>query len=259
MTKIIRGSAVCNNCESEYTVDAYASVNTNLDPMLKEKILEDTLFKTICNKCGSTNYIAYDLLYHDMDNKTMIFLRLPTQDNSLDMEAFSDDTFGVMKEYKFFVARHPSHLMERIRTTDYGLDPRLIELYKFLWKSKHNLPLETPFEYLFFDTISSDTNPIIKFILLTEPRTSEILEDSLNDEMLQTAQRWIDLLEPKLEHKKWYLIDWQFPFGQIIGTEKYNLFYQSKITEFGDKNNVFPEQIIDVIKRTGKNSIRGKL
>jgi hypothetical protein len=156
MTKVIRGSAICNNCKSEFTVDAYASVNTKLDPALKGKILEDTLFNNVCNKCSSTNYVAYDLLYHDMDNKIMIFLRLPDMDNSLYMEAFSHDTFGIMNEYNFFVVRNPAHLIERIKTSDYGLDPRLIELYKFLFKSQNNLPLETQFEYLFFDSLNTD-------------------------------------------------------------------------------------------------------
>jgi len=83
-------------------------------------------------------------------------------------------------------------------------------------------------------------------------------KESLNDNMLKTAQKWVELPEPKLYTKKWYLIDCQYPFGQNIGAGKFILLDNSKFVVFGDEKKVFPGLIADVMKRTGESSIVGQ-
>ncbi len=70
-----------------------------------------------------------------------------------------------MKGYKFFITRNVDHLIERINSTDFGWDSRVLELYKFFHKSKNGLPLETEHEYLFFVSIFKDEqcNTIMHF------------------------------------------------------------------------------------------------
>jgi hypothetical protein len=50
------------------------SLNSDLDPDAKQKLLDGTLFQYKCEKCGHEASVAYDILYHDMKNNTMVYL-----------------------------------------------------------------------------------------------------------------------------------------------------------------------------------------
>ena len=56
----------CPKCKTENKFHIYDSINVTLDPELKKKVLDGSLFKMKCAECGTETVINYDTLYHDM-------------------------------------------------------------------------------------------------------------------------------------------------------------------------------------------------
>ena len=63
----------CPNCGHETPFTIWESINTTLNPELKEKVRSDELFKFTCHHCGLTALVDYPFLYHQMEDKIMIY------------------------------------------------------------------------------------------------------------------------------------------------------------------------------------------
>lgn len=58
------------NTEGEYTV--WDSVNVDLDPDLKSKVMDGSLFTWVCPNCKKSFNAPYSFLYHDMTHNFMV-------------------------------------------------------------------------------------------------------------------------------------------------------------------------------------------
>ncbi len=74
MTKIESENIQCSNCKYNFSVDTYESINTEINPDLKEKLLNNEINKAVCPKCKQENKISIPVLYHDMQNQIMIYV-----------------------------------------------------------------------------------------------------------------------------------------------------------------------------------------
>lgn len=70
----------CPQCGAKDNFEMWESVNTDLNPDLKTKILSRELFQWICPKCKHNYTVEYPMLYHDMSRKRLIEFR-PTSEN----------------------------------------------------------------------------------------------------------------------------------------------------------------------------------
>ena len=131
----------CPYCKAEGDFEMWKSVNIQLNPELKEKILNMEIFTYKCPKCGKEASVAYPLLYHDMSKQIMIYL-VNNDEESIEntakilsgegMESFED--FGdFSKEYTSRIVTSPLDLREKISIFDAGLDDRIIELAKLFY------------------------------------------------------------------------------------------------------------------------------
>ena len=59
------------NIEGSYTV--WDSVNVDLDPELKSKVMDGSLFTWICPNCKQSFNAPYSFLYHDMTHDFMVY------------------------------------------------------------------------------------------------------------------------------------------------------------------------------------------
>lgn len=87
------------NTEGEYTV--WDSVNVDLDPELKSKVMDGSLFTWVCPKCKKSFNAPYSFLYHDMTHNFMVYFEsekshiipfaeyLRVMENGLDMNAIT--------------------------------------------------------------------------------------------------------------------------------------------------------------------------
>lgn len=133
----------CLKCKKKSDFEFYGSINTMLDPTLKQRVKNFDIFKFICPHCGSEQFVNYSFLYHQMEDKLMIFycqdeeevakvrsLYADDFDTALNVQGGSEtiDTTG----YRRRIVIGADNLVEKIRIFDAGLDDRLLEIYKVL-------------------------------------------------------------------------------------------------------------------------------
>lgn len=92
---------MCPNCKTEGAYTIWDSVNVDLDPEMKSKVMDGSLFEWVCPNCKTSFHAPYSFLYHDMTHHFMIqfdaqrshiipfgeFIRI--KENGLDMNAVS--------------------------------------------------------------------------------------------------------------------------------------------------------------------------
>ena len=79
----------CPKCGKVSPFVIWSSINTQLDPEMKEKVRTGEAFLFTCPECGDQNSVDYGFLYHQMEDKIMIHY------------ANSDENFEEM--FKFYV------------------------------------------------------------------------------------------------------------------------------------------------------------
>ena len=114
----------CPDCNTEGPYTIWDSVNVDLDPEMKSKVMDGSLFEWTCPNCGKTFNAPYSFLYHDMTNNFMVQ----------------------------FDAEH-SHIIpfaEYLRVLENKLDIRAIDLLATTYRKSHDC------ENILFDGLSGD-------------------------------------------------------------------------------------------------------
>lgn len=62
----------CPNCQQEGTYMVWQSINVDLNPEQKQKVMDGSIFHWQCPHCGKQYNVPYPLLYHDMTNHFMV-------------------------------------------------------------------------------------------------------------------------------------------------------------------------------------------
>jgi len=157
----------CPECETVFDVTKWDSVNVQLNPEEKEKILSGDFFNHQCPECETFSCILYTCLYHDMSSQLMVYL-IPLEAGEDPSEALGmienasqllDDPSAdlvVFKDgYKHRVVFHRDDLIEKIKISDDGLDDRVIEVLKLIMLSQLGEDVApAKIEYFLFDTIN---------------------------------------------------------------------------------------------------------
>lgn len=115
----------CPNCKSKGEFTKWDSINSALNPELKERILRGDLFKWECKKCRNVFNINYSFLYHDPVDGYMIYL-------GDDGEVYSKliNQMGIPSGYKLRNVGVMSDLVEKIKIFDAKLDDKAAEVSK---------------------------------------------------------------------------------------------------------------------------------
>lgn len=126
----------CPACGKEGHYDHYSSANVTLNPDLKERILNNSLFTFECEHCGESALVETSCLYHDM-NERLFFQLAPDADSDEQLKDLLQQISDVGVElsfanegYRIRVVSSLSDLKEKIVISDAGLDDRIIELLK---------------------------------------------------------------------------------------------------------------------------------
>jgi len=67
MSKSTNETITCPECGHEQQVTLWHSINTKLDPELREELFEARINQFTCEGCGKEALLSCPLLYHDMD------------------------------------------------------------------------------------------------------------------------------------------------------------------------------------------------
>ena len=74
MSRVTKIQIPCKHCNKLVDYSYYASVNVTLEPELRQKVFDTTIFQATCPHCGKTFTFLHPILYHDMDRKFMVQL-----------------------------------------------------------------------------------------------------------------------------------------------------------------------------------------
>lgn len=101
----------CPDCKVEFPHVIWETINTELNPELKKKIMDETLFDCVCPHCNKKFEAPYSFLYHDVENRLMI-------------QYNADETIL-------------TPFAEYVRILDNNLDPDTINMIAYYYRKNH--------------------------------------------------------------------------------------------------------------------------
>jgi hypothetical protein len=107
------------------------TVNVTLDPTLKQRVLDVSLFAVTCSACGHAELAQHDLLYHDMAKVTMLHLTSPARAAG-SSEALRQGLASLPTRhlYRLRIVTSVHDLREKIFVFDAELNDGLVEIMK---------------------------------------------------------------------------------------------------------------------------------
>ena len=130
--------ANCSNCGKSTEVSIPRSINTALDPELKSRVRDGSLFIWECPYCGRRSVAVSETLYHDPSSKLMLWLLPGTAEPS---EAAQEAVKG-LEGYTLRIVREVGELIEKINIADAGLEDTVMEVCK--WVTRQELAAKNP-------------------------------------------------------------------------------------------------------------------
>lgn len=133
MSELVKEKITCPHCHQESEIDTWSSINVDLNPELREKILNEELWSWACPKCGFKAYIPWGTLYHDMTHKFMIFFSFDSDDVKDKYQPFEiPDTLGLQKNYTIRAVYGIMNFKEKILMLEHWLNDLVIEYMKYM-------------------------------------------------------------------------------------------------------------------------------
>jgi len=142
MSKISTETFECPKCNTKSEFERWHSLNADLSPDAKDKLLAGKLFSVTCPECKTVSQVVYPLLYHDMTRKALIQLVFSEEEAEgfkenttsvfLNAPGSSDDIKEKAADYIFRAVFSSNELMEKVHIIDSGLDDRIIEIMKLM-------------------------------------------------------------------------------------------------------------------------------
>ncbi len=152
----------CPNCKAESDVVLWDSINTKLDPDMKEKVLTGEIFAWECPNCKQQLNVDYATLYHQMEDNIMIYYVpgdatkaveiMKTIPVLTDEKENKDSDFKLPRKYKRRVVTTQNELREKVMILNEGLDDHVIEMMKLFMmvQFKNKDPEMKIEEFLFY-------------------------------------------------------------------------------------------------------------
>ena len=129
--------ATCSSCGEKHEVTYYSGINTAEEPELKARVKDGSLFLWECPHCGKTNLVSGQTIYHDPEEKLMIWLLPPgfvSEEKVRLIEKSLTSASETLEGYTFRRVEDVGSLIEKVNIFDAGLDDTIMELVKFVSK-----------------------------------------------------------------------------------------------------------------------------
>ena len=143
MSKISKHQIPCPACGSTGEFTRWESINVDLNPAMREKAKNGSIFTWTCPHCGKTFTVPYATLYHDMKRQFMIYY-MPTRPK--DGKGLTVSRPGKHYGLDGYINRCTYEIedfMEKIVELESGLDDYVIEFLKYILSGK-NRPKDLP-------------------------------------------------------------------------------------------------------------------
>ena len=130
--------ASCSKCHRTTEIEVRQSINVALDPQLKARVKDGSLFLWECPCCGQRNLARYQTLYHDPEAKLMVWL-LP---GDAQPPQAVEDAVKELEDYTLRRVRDVGELVEKVNLHDAGLEDTVLEMCK--WVTRRELAAKNP-------------------------------------------------------------------------------------------------------------------
>lgn len=155
MSQVSKEEIICPKCQAKGEFEVWESMNVDLDPTLRDKVLNEKAFIYTCPECGHQIGIPYGTLYHDMTHHFMLFFDFfkPEDFNYEPIE------IPVLPSTDNYIYRHVTGLWalkEKIYILEKGLNDIAIERMKYMLTHVVSPEMATNKIELFFGDVEID-------------------------------------------------------------------------------------------------------
>lgn len=119
----------CPKCGKKTSFLVWDSINTMENPEMKEKVRNDEAFRFHCPACGASALLNYNFLYHQQEDKVLIYVSADGADTS-DMAQILDQRGNAFDGYRKRIVRSYNAFKEKLIILDAGFDDRIVEIIK---------------------------------------------------------------------------------------------------------------------------------
>jgi len=137
----------CPSCGAVSSFTIFDSINVTNEPELKQMLLRRELMTFCCQDCMHEVEFEYDLLYHDMEASTMIWLKHVDEGERPVIDSTVMPRIDFIQGYRFRLVASLNQLIEKIQIFDDGYDDIVIEVFKFIACVRNQIDIATPFFY----------------------------------------------------------------------------------------------------------------
>lgn len=146
----------CSHCHRQTEIEVCQSINVALDPALKDRVKDGSLFVWECPYCGQRNLARYQTLYHDPETRLMVWL-LPGEEEP---PKAVEDAVRELDGYTLRRVREVGDLIEKVNIHDVGLEDSVLEMCKWVTRqelsAKNAAAANIPLRFLRTDGADND-------------------------------------------------------------------------------------------------------
>jgi len=149
----------CPSCGKKSKFTMWDSLNADLDPEAKQKLINGSLLIFRCKHCGDMREVFYPILYHDMTHRVMIQLvGKDSVDKTIKMLDDIAEEYGLSRPgYQDRIVTSHIKLREKAALFDKGVDDRIAEAIKILALHSIDKRAFDIYDYETFLWIENDT------------------------------------------------------------------------------------------------------
>lgn len=125
MSKSRQDTFTCPQCGEDGSLTLWDSINVDLDPDVRRRVEDLSVFEWTCPNCGKTCLVLHPCLYHDMTNEFMVWF-------APDNEVQDGAQFSQLDHYTLRTTHTPNEFREKINILEQHLDDRAVELTKLI-------------------------------------------------------------------------------------------------------------------------------
>lgn len=129
MSEIISKYVTCQKCHQQSTVDLMCSANSESEPGIRDRILDESFFRWKCPKCGFTTKLLHPLLYSDIKNKFMVYY-IPKVERSQIADEKLEKEYAELSNIKKRIVPEVNTMKEKIVLLEEHYNDMAVELAK---------------------------------------------------------------------------------------------------------------------------------
>lgn len=129
-------TVTCPHCQQENKTKIWTSVNSNENPKITQKILDDSFFIRKCSHCGEEFYVDHTVIFKDEDSQCIVCYTADPEGESFFVETIEELMQQSREEgddcivCPIRIVKDKNQFREKARIFYMGLDDHVIEVIK---------------------------------------------------------------------------------------------------------------------------------